>query len=43
MTNKEIQKDQEKADQNISKIFNPNDKHKRIAKEISDMVKEIKQ
>lgn len=31
---------QEKTDANISKIFNPNNRIKRIEKEISDMIKE---
>ena len=33
----------EKADFNISKILNPENKHERIANEVSNMIKEIKQ
>ena len=34
--------EQEQADQNISKLFNKNPKHKRISKEISEMLEEKK-
>jgi hypothetical protein len=32
----------EKADENLSKILNPNPKHKRIAKEVSKMLGDLK-
>jgi hypothetical protein len=37
-----VEFDDELADTNISKILNKNDKHKRIAKEISEIVRELK-
>ena len=40
--NETIKDIQELADRNISKILNPDNRHKRIAKEISKLIEEIK-
>jgi hypothetical protein len=40
MTDREFKDLQEKVDVNISKILNPNNKIKRIEKEISDMIRD---